>query len=321
MRLKCGECEIFVTLHERADVRRSVDGMITKEAGAPMRRKWTAVIALLLIFQAFGALAQGTTREEMLDPDDSARPRTLTLFESMYGYTLWYEADSMVYVAPSNGENTDLFRAGGEKNPEASLSVTMLARAPEDVAEIIWAERRAALLAEGYQIFLEREYMLSAQKGDDMLVLLLRERDRAFYLVRACAKVDRMDAWASRLEAMVDSILPQPALRASYVDDVPFVTPLCEIDRNVSGTAVVIWSDEPLSYIALYDVKLENGEYQRGELIKKLSVKALTEGVQITDVFSERPTLWAEYEDFEGNVHTALIRRAADDTRLTVAVQ
>ena len=283
-----------------------------------MMKRWMACLLLLCCFLSPRALAQGTMIEETLRFGGLEETRTMTLFESMYGYTLWYEADSLAYVAPANGENVDLFRSSDEMGAQAAFSVTMTARAPDETADSVWRARVAALQDEGYALIELGEYTLVALKGDVTLELTLKESDRAYFLLAASCPNEWYERWEARLARMAESFLAQPALRISYAGDAPFVTPVGTVERVPGGEKAVIWSDEPLASIALYTVKLADGQYQKDELIKKTSFKALTEGLVWIDAFSASPTIYAEYADYEGHVHSALISRAPGDSRLTV---
>lgn len=285
-----------------------------------MMKKRMACLLLLCCLLMPRALAQNTTIEETLHYGELEETRMMTLFESMYGYTLWYEADSLAYVAPTNGENVDLFRSGEEKGAQVTFSVTMLARTPGETADAVWEAQIKALSDDGYMFFARGKHTLKAVKDGTTLEMTLKEAARANYLLVAECPSEKRILWEARLKRMEESFLAQPALRASYVGDAPFVTPVDTVERVLGGEKAVIWSDEPLASVALYTVKVENGQYQKDALIKKLSFKALTEGLLLLDTFGISPMLYAEYSDYEGNAHSALISRAPGDARLVVSV-
>lgn len=123
------------------------------------------LLALMMICSMMltGACAQSTTMTPLPRGEQLAAPQPLTLFESLYGYTMWYNATKLTYAAPQEGESGDTFRTA---DGSAALSLTLYDQTSESTPEALIAENKQMLKEKGYTHITVIRDILYARQGD-----------------------------------------------------------------------------------------------------------------------------------------------------------
>lgn len=284
-----------------------------------MTRRLLAFLTVLLLLNGC-ALAQSTTMLETYSVEGNDETGTVTLFESMYGYTLWYDAARMVYVAPSEGTNEDLFVPSKDaQTTGVFFSVVMGGKTLDYTLENALEDQRRTLEENGYDVVSQDSEILTGVSLSGIEEIRVLETDRGFYYVTVRYPFEAAEGWGARLSRMADSFLPQPALRLSFENDAPFVKPTETIDLSKEGTRTVLWADETLTQVTLFRVQSVDGNTytKQAQLFSAATLKALSEGVLLITQFPDAvPDLLAEYTDAEGVHHTVLLTQSGRDGRL-----
>ena len=282
-------------------------------------KKLLACLACLMLTVS-GALAQSTTTVESYLVEGAEEFRTVTLFESMYGYTLWYDADKLSYIAPGEGNNMDTFIPTNAKGEDVSFDVVLGGHQMDMTLEDAVAAQAQSLRESGWSFVSAQDDTVIGQMDDTSQVSVrVVYTERGFYYLTSRYPMDAIEGWGARFARMAESFVAQPPLRLSFESDVPFVKTLETVDLNESGERAVLWADEPLTNVTLYRVSTADGiSYQKETVLyTSPAMKALTEGVLIITFFPDVcADLMAEYTDASGAVKTVLFTQSGKDGRL-----
>ena len=286
-----------------------------------MKKLLACLTCLLMLLN--GALAQSTTTVESYLVEGEEEFRTVTLFESLYGYTLWYDADSLSYIAPGEGNNMDTFVPTGAQGIDVSFDVVLGGKAPDMTLENAVAAEARTLRENGWRfVAVEGDTVTARFEGREEISVRVVASERGYYYLTSRYPLEAAEGWGARFARMAESFAAQPPLRLSFESDVPFVKPLETIDLNVDGVRAVLWADEPLTNVTLWHVSTADGVNVQKEtrLFSASSLKALTEGVVIVTLFPDAfADLMAEYTDASGTVKTVLLTQSGRDGRLLTA--
>ena len=282
-------------------------------------KKLLACLACLMLTVS-GALAQSTTTLDSYLVEGTEELRTVTLFESMYGYTLWYDADKLSYIAPGEGNNMDTFIPTNTKGQDVSFDVVLGGHQPDMTLEGAVAAQAQSLRDSGWSFVSAQDDTVTGQMdGTSQISIRVVSTERGFYYLTSRCPLDAIEGWGARFAHMAESFAAQPPLRLSFESDVPFVKTLETVDLNESGEHAVLWADEPLTNVTLYRVSTADGVAYQKETVLYTSpaMKALTEGVLIITFFPDVcADLMAEYTDASGAVKTVLFTQSGKDGRL-----
>ncbi len=274
-----------------------------------MKRGFRCTFILLILNVFFITSSMGETL---------AKPtNALSVFESMYGYSMLYDQNQLLYMAPVDGENVDTFVLNKSAEEIAYFTLSFEGLDENENVEEKISNYKQTLKKNKFSVEHQDENTIYSKKGNQICVVHTFLYNENLYTVCYTYPAEQAYFYEELFKNMALSILPQPELRFSFQKDVLFVKGADKIMLQDGTLEGVLWTDENISDLKLYRTKQTGGAYKKGDRIYSTSaLRALKDGVILEGLSDTKPMFMAEYKNAKGEEKCVLLKYEETQNRM-----